>query len=113
MLPSPYVIGLASQERIGPGDHAPLQQTAVAGGGDGFGAVLGAELAEDRADVEFYRALADRELVADLLVGVADGDEAEHLALAAGERAVLLHAAEQLRGDHRLDQRAAGMDGAD
>jgi len=63
-----------------------LQQSELAGFGDGFGASFDAELTEDVAVVSFDGADGDKEPLADLLVGEAVGDQGEdfELALAQG-----------------------------
>ena len=48
---------------------------------DGLGAAIGAELCQDRRDVELDGVIADREALGDRLVGQADGDQRQHLAL--------------------------------
>src|SRR3954470_10295929 len=78
------------------------------------------ELAEDVADVGLDRLLGHAELEGDRLVGPAAGDQREHLALAGGERverhggrAVARDLAHEFLDHRRVQQRAAGVDGAD
>src|SRR5579884_1049969 len=78
-------------EREGRGEgSAPwrgVQQPALRGQRDRLGPVVGAELAEERGGVELYRPLANAQGARDLLPGQALGDQMQHFALAAGERA--------------------------
>src|SRR3954454_18570560 len=78
------------------------------------------ELAEDVADVGLDRLLRHAELEGDRLVGPAAGDEGGDLALAGRERGrgrgggtVARALAHQLLDHRRVQQRAAGVDGAD
>jgi hypothetical protein len=58
----------------------------VAGGqGDGFGAGAGAELGQERTDVELGGVFADAELAGDATIGQALGQQLEDLALARGQ----------------------------
>src|SRR3989304_4812910 len=70
------------RRRIDP--HQALAQ----GVADKVGAVPGVQLAHDVGLVGLDSLDADEELLRDALVGVAFGDELEHLALAAGEQIV-------------------------
>ena len=67
-------------------ERASEGHEAVAGGQvDGLGAALGAELGQDRRDVELDGVVADGEALGDGLVGQALGDEVEYLALPLGQ----------------------------
>ena len=71
--------------------HAPggqLEQAAAPGDRDGLGAAGGAELGQDVGHVHADGLGADEQLVADLAVAAALGDQREHLLLASGERLV-------------------------
>ena len=66
--------------------------------------------------MELHGALADRKARGDLPVGEPRRHQPEHLALARREGVRALrgaHLPEQLRGDHRRDEGAAGAHGAD
>src|SRR6185436_11147944 len=56
-------------------------QAMAVGVGDGVGAVGGAGLAKDVADVPTHCVQRDDELVGDLLVGASSGEETQHLEL--------------------------------
>src|SRR6266542_1664469 len=75
-----------SQARDDGGAHrddggAGSQQAPLDGQDGGLRAVVGAELVQERRDVELGSALSDRQLARDLLIGAAVGDQAQHLAL--------------------------------
>ena len=73
------------------------------------------ELGEDRGDVLLDRALGDDQRLGDRRVRAALGHQAEHLALARGqrvERILAAAAAEQQRHDLRVERRAAAGDAA-
>src|SRR3712207_2752351 len=61
-------------------------EAAADGYPGGFGAVVGAELGEDLADVELDGALGDEEPLGDLLVAQPPRDEPEHLDLPGRQR---------------------------
>ena len=63
-----------------------VQEPPAAGDGGGLGAAGGAELAEDVGDVHRDGLRADEQLLADLAVGPALGDQGEDLGLARGQR---------------------------
>ena len=67
-----------------------LEHPGLVGEHDRLHAVAQAELLEDVRDVRLDRRLADEELLPDLCVRQARGDEAEDLVLARGELAELL-----------------------
>src|SRR3954470_9956210 len=80
---------------------------------DHLGAVAGAELAGDPGEVALDGQGGEAEDVADLLVRLAVGDEAEHLDLAAGQLGdagvdrATTQAGGQQRGDRRVGVHAA------
>ena len=59
-----------------------LQETELPGLSDSLGAAAHVELGEDVVDVLFYGARGEDELLRDIPVGHAGGDEAKHLKLA-------------------------------
>jgi hypothetical protein len=61
-------------------------QPELAGAGDGFGAVGCAELAEHVGDVFLDGVQGDHEVVGDPLVRCADGEQAQYLDFACGQR---------------------------
>ena len=69
----------------GEGGGSDLHQLLAHGDGDGFGAVDGTELGEDRDDVLTHAVGLDVELRGDLLVALAAGHCLEDLALAVGQ----------------------------
>src|SRR3990172_5978372 len=77
---------LAVASRYGRGVEA--DEALAQGVADEVGAVLGVELGHDVGAVRLDGLDADVELLGDLLVGGALGDELEHLALAGGEEVV-------------------------
>src|SRR5215216_837952 len=68
-------------------EETSLQQPPLTRQRDRLGTVVGAELVEDRGQVEFHRALADREAAGNLLVRQTLGHQPEHGALTLGELA--------------------------
>src|SRR5688572_2866623 len=102
------------------------EETALDAECGGAGAVLSAELVEERGDVELGGALGDGECARDLLVGATIGHELEHLTLArrqlrvgtvCGSTRVTTHGMPQLgddgAGDAGAEVGAAGVHGAD
>ena len=101
-------------------DQAGRRQTGVVGDHDQLGAVAGVELRQQPAHVGLGGGRADVELVGDLGVRQARGDQLEHLALAVGEhvepggvgarsaRAGSANSLDQATGDARGEQRVAG-----
>ena len=61
------------------------QEVLLAGAGDGFGAVGGAEFAQDRAGVKFGRAFGDDQAFGNLFVGQALGDQGQYFPFARRE----------------------------
>ena len=81
------------------------------GDGGGLGAIGRAEFGEDAGDVDLGGAGADREGVADLLIGAAGGEEAEDIELAGGEaarRRALLRLG-RLRGVDQLGEEGVSL----
>src|ERR687893_804719 len=92
-------------------------EAAVGGDGNGFGAVVRAELGEDGSHVELDRPLADKQPLGDLGILEAAGQVGQYFELAGREVARVLSAAvyalQEAVRDGRLQERAAGVDGAD
>ena len=59
-----------------------MDESAFVGEDDGLGTVVEVELGEDACDVGFDGGVADDELVGDVAVGHAAGDQAQDLELA-------------------------------
>src|SRR5215207_7548515 len=76
--------------------NAALDREDAAAGGesDGLGAAGGAELAEERADVEFGGVLTDAELASDGFVGQTLRHEQEDLLFSRGQRLRILAGAD-------------------
>src|SRR6266403_433888 len=77
----------------------------------GLGAVLGAKLREDVADLALDRVLADRELGGDLLVGVTLGNQAHDTDFRSGQRLVGRMLGELVRNLWR-ERLLTGVDGS-
>src|SRR6266540_4505954 len=106
--------------------HGParLDEAGFVGEDDGLDAVSEVELAEDAGDVGFDGCFADEQGCGDLVVGLAFGDQLEHLELAVGQLVELGGGGlpgwgaagelfDQAAGDRWGEQRFALGDGAD
>lgn len=62
-----------------------LDESPAEGGGDRFGAIARAKLAEDVADVRFDRSFPDEKFCRDFLIGAAAGEFGEDVEFASGE----------------------------
>ena len=61
-----------------------LDEAEGAGAGDGFGAAVDAELAEDASVMAFHRIHSHEKLLADLSIGVTRSNQIQYLKLSYG-----------------------------